>query len=332
MIFEEFLLSIYTGKCEGLTGEGYIRRERVWFHMKLCDVCNRVPAKILVTGEGDLCLDCYNARILNRIGKEDTFEYPRRITIMEPGGEIHTFDVEHVILGTMVSWEAKEVGGNYSFRECSDIDENGAVVAQRLFKKIVKGVSAKALSVSDVPTSNLLQRDGKTYGIGDKGMIHIIEDEDNGYETAFVIDGIKFSPEEFVRLFGGHPGFDVHFQIHDASDPVLGEDEYLVPVHITKDSLINELQMLINTYGDGGFIGYKDVYAFDLAFEHVVRKLEVLMESGDRKKALEAGKEIVRILESVETDDDYFPYGDIEVVCKTIDPFRTDDDLWVDEE
>lgn len=298
--------------------------------MKLCDVCKSAPAKILITGEGDYCLDCYNAKILSRFGKEDTFEYPRRITIMEPNGEIHTFDIEHTILGTLVSWDAIEVGGNYSFRECSDIDENGAVVAQRFFKKIAKGVSMKSLQIDDMPASNLLHKDGRTYSIGDKGMINIIEDEENGYETAFVIDGIKFTPEEFVRLFGGYRGFNIHFQIHDASDPLFGEDEYLVPIRITKDSLINELKTAVNTYGEGNFIGYKDVYAFDLEFDHVVKKLEVLMEAGERDKALQIGKEIVRILESIETDDDCFPYSDIEAVCKTVDPFRLDEDLWTD--
>ena len=63
-------------------------------------------------------------------------------------------------------------------------------------------------------------KDGHTYSIGDKGVIHIIEDEDNGYAPAFVIDGIKFTPDEFARLFGSWPGFDIHFQIHDASDPI----------------------------------------------------------------------------------------------------------------
>ena len=161
-------------------------------------------------------------------------------------------------------------------------------------------------------------------------MIHIVEDEDNGYEPAFVIDGMKFSPEEFVRLFGAYPGFDIHFQIHDVSDPVFGEDKYLVPIRITKESLVNELKMAVNTHGDGNFIGYKDVYAFDQAFDHIISKLEVLMEAGERDKALQTGKEIVRILQSIETDDDYFPYSDIEAVCKTVDPYRLDSELWSD--
>lgn len=298
--------------------------------IKLCDICNKEPAKILITGEGEYCLDCYNAMTLKEAGRTDTFDYPRQITIMEPSGDLHTFNIEHVILGDIVSWDAYEVDGNYSFRECSDIDENGAFVAQRFIRKIVKGVSTKSLRVDDKMASNLLRKGGKTYSINDKGIIHIVEDEDNNYLPAFVVDGIKFSPEEFTELFGGLSGFDMHFQIHDASDPVFGENEYLVPVYITKDSLIQELNTYINTHGDRGFIDHKHVFDFDASFEHIINKLEILVKAGEREKALEIGKEIVKILKGIETDDDYFPYSDIDVVCKTVDPFRIDPDIWVD--
>ena len=53
--------------------------------MDICNICKKQPVKIHIEGEGDY---------------------------------------EHVILGTVVSWDANEIGGNYSFRECSDVDEN----------------------------------------------------------------------------------------------------------------------------------------------------------------------------------------------------------------
>ncbi len=37
---------------------------------------------------------------------------------------------------------------------------------------------------------------------------------------------------------------------NDASDALFGDDEYLVPISISKDSLINELKTAVNTYGD----------------------------------------------------------------------------------
>lgn len=298
--------------------------------MDLCDICKRKPAKIHVEGEGDFCLDCYNAEILERIGKEDTFDYPRQITVMEPGGAVHTFDIEHVILGTLVSWEATEIAGNYSFRECSDIDENGAEVAERFLKKIVKGVCTKSLAIEDNRASNLVHKDGKTYRIEDKGVINIIEDEDNNFQPAFVVDGIKFTMEEFAELFGANIGFNIHFQIHDASDLLFGEDEYLVPIPITKESVIHELNTLINICSDRGFIDNKHVLQFDHSFGNIIKKLEILMEACEREKALEIGKEIIKILSAIETDDDYFPDNDIEAVCRTVDPFRIDSDLWSD--
>ena len=39
---------------------------------------------------------------------------------------------------------------------------------------------------------------------------------------------------------------------------------------------------------------------------------------------------IIRGLESIKTDDVFFPYSDIEKVCKVVDPFRLDSELWED--
>ncbi len=61
-----------------------------------------------------------------------------------------------------------------------------------------------------------------TYSIGDKGFIQIAEDDSEG-GPFYIVDGIKFTGEEFSRLFGGYMGFDIHFQIHDASDPLPGK-------------------------------------------------------------------------------------------------------------
>lgn len=115
--------------------------------------------------------------------------------------------------------------------------------------------------------------------------------------------------------------------IHNASDPILKEDEYLVPVYITKTSLIDELKTAINIYSDNGFISYKETFKFDEVFFKIIDKLEILAHSEKRDEALEAGREMVRIMKSIETDDDYFPLYDIELICKTVDPFGIDEEL-----
>ena len=111
----------------------------------LCDICKKEQARIQITGEGRYCLNCHNEMILKKYGMENTFDYPETMAVMEPDGKMHTFKVEHVILGAIVSWDAYEQGGDYHFREISDIDANGTATAKKFFRKIVDGVCTKSL-------------------------------------------------------------------------------------------------------------------------------------------------------------------------------------------
>ena len=294
---------------------------------QICDICKKEPVRVHLTGLGDYCLNCYNRMVLDKYGIEDTFEYPKTMSVMESSGSIHTFHIEHMVLGDRVSWDAFETEGHYHFREISDAETNGAAVAQRFFRKIVNGICTKSLYELEHRADNLLSRDGKSVGLREKGTINIIEDEDRGYATGFEIDGKKFTGEDLERLLGSYPGFSLQYQIHDASDPILKEDEYLVPVYITKESLTDEFQSVLNIYGDGGFVSYKDTMIFDEAFYKVTDKLKVLANSEKRADAIEAGKRILRILTHIETDDDYFPIYDIELVCKIVDPYETDAEI-----
>ena len=119
----------------------------------------------------------------------DTFKYARTMSVMEPTGELYTFEVNHIILGDIVSWEAIEQQGGYEFKGISDIEDNGTEVAKRFFKKIVDGVCTKTLD---------------HWGLKDKGVILIDEDEDNDFSPVFKIDGKKFTPEDLGQLAKGY--------------------------------------------------------------------------------------------------------------------------------
>ena len=294
---------------------------------KLCDICKKSVATIRITGEGDYCLDCHNERMLKRYGRENDYKYSKRMSVLEPSGAVHAFEIEHVILGSIVSWDAYEKNGNYHFREISDIDDNATVVAARFFQKIVDGVCTKTLQEYDMPASNLAYDDGRCYGLKDKGTINVIEDEGRDYEIGFEIDGKVFTPEQIAELLGSYPGFSIQYQIHDASDPVLKEDEYLMPVRITKQSLVDELETAIAIQGDRGFISYKDTRAFDEAFYLIIKKLKVLADSGKREDALAAARQMARVMMALETDDDFFPEYNMECICKAADPHGLDEEL-----
>ena len=283
--------------------------------------------RVHIKGHGNYCLKCYNAMALERIGADDTFHYPDTMAVSEPNGRLHSFHIEHMIMGNTVCWDAFEQNGIYHFREISDIGVNGAAAAQKFFRKIVEGVCTKSLLESSHRADNLLHRGGKYLSLRDKGTISIIEDEERGFRVGFEIDGIKFSGEDLEKLLGAFPGFSMRYQIQDASDPILKEDEYLVSVYITKKSLIDELNTAINIYSDRGFISYKEVFKFDEVFFKIIDKLEVLAHSEKRHNAIEAGREMVRVMKRIETDDDNFPLYDIELICRTVDPFGIDEEL-----
>lgn len=67
----------------------------------------------------------------------------------------------------------------------------------------------------------------------------------------------------------------MQYQIKDGSDKLLGENEYLVPVKISKQGLMEELEIALAVTTDrGGFLSYKNVPAFVYTdqIEHTARR------------------------------------------------------------
>ncbi len=106
-------------------------------------------------------------------------------------------------------------------------------------------------------------------------------------------------------------------------EPITGDHDYMVKLHITKESLLNELQAIIGIHSDDGFVSYKNTLAFSQAFDSIVDKLEVVWSSGDKEYAVDIATEILKQLHKLETDDDTFPLDEAENVCITVDPNRT---------
>ena len=275
---------------------------------ELCCKCNKNPAYIHIEGKGSYCRDCHNKQMLDVFGVKNDFDYANTIIISDSNGELHTFNVEHIILGSIVSWEAREIDGDYVFKEISDIGSNGSEVAQRFFAKIFEGVNNKTLELSSF---------GQYY-IKEKGNIQIEEDGFN--KAAFVIDGRRLTYEELTEYFSSIIGFNIQYKVCDASEPFLGKDEYLMNVKLTKDGLVDEFERMINVISDDGFMSYKKVPIFEEFFFGFVKKLELFYENG-REEAIEAGRNIIDILNNIEHDDDYFPEFEIDTVNKIISKY-----------
>ena len=69
------------------------------------------------------------------------------------------------------------------------------------------------------------------------------------------------------------------------------------------------------------FVPYKNTSSL---FDYIIRvidKLEYMWEDGRREEAEETGKEMIRILQAVETDDDQFPEYEISLIENIIYPY-----------
>ena len=285
-----------------------------------CEICKKNPAKISI-GNHSYCFDCHNKMALRDMGIDDSFTYAKNMSVIEPNGKMHSFEIEHIVLGSIVSWEANEIDGEYRFRLISDVDEDGTAIAQKLFRKVVDGVCSKTLEEHK-------SEGGASFSLKSKGNIQIIEDDDNDWTPAFEIDGKKFTPEEFAELLSGYTGFNMQYQIRDGSSPLLGENEYFVPVKISKELLLQELETALAVTTDrGGFLSYKNVSAFDELFYKILDKLQILDDALEGDKAQEIGRAIAKRLREVEHDDDWFPVGDIQMICRIVDPYGTDEEL-----
>lgn len=278
-----------------------------------CDICKKNKAIIRINGSTNYCYACHNAMMLESFGEVDTYQYPGEISVVDDNGENHTLKINHLILGSIVQWEATEVGGGYHFREISELGDSGYLVAKRFFDKITHGICTKSIGPN---------------GIKSKGVMEIVEDDDSPVGISFVIDGKKFLPNEVAELFKGYPGFNILFQINDPSQNLLNKDEYLVPVTISKESLVEELNIALAVTTTHGFISYKTVNAFAELFYKIYDKLEIMTKYGDVDETLSTAREMARILYETPSDDDCFPYDRIEEICQLADPYHTDTGLW----
>jgi len=164
--------------------------------------------------------------------------------------------------------------------------------------------------------------------IKSKGNIHIASGQNSSGGASFVIDGKSYTPEEFGELIKSYEGFNMQYQIMDGSDSLLGEDEYLVPLKITEDTILEELEMALDISADwNGFLSYEEVPVFDELYAGIIEKIKILTDCLQIKKAQKLGCAIAKRLHEIETDDDCFPYDSIKMLCDTVDPFGTNEEL-----
>ncbi len=158
---------------------------------------------------------------------------------------------------------------------------------------------------------------GSGHYLRERGYMQI---EGGEVEIQFRIDGRLYSAEEFAKCLEPYEGFMLSYQIRDPLTAFpLDRDTYYLPVRITDEVLLDELDELIKAVSGGfDFISYKDVTAFDAGFSGIYAKLKLYCESNVPGIGKAAGLKLIHRLKELETDDDVFPEYQIAWIRRVI--------------
>jgi len=141
-------------------------------------------------------------------------------------------------------------------------------------------------------------------------------------EIGFLVDGRYFGARKFADMFDRYEGFRLCWQIQDALTGVPDRDTYWVPVRLTDERLLDELERLIvSSAGSREFISYKNVNAFDIGFDALMEKLINYAGCNPPGIGKMAGMKLIRRLEELETDDDMFPEYHVAAIREVIGEF-----------
>jgi|GEM_PF-4642632 len=173
---------------------------------------------------------------------------------------------------------------------------------------------------------------GDSGGLRRKGTIRIIEKKPGSGSAALEIGGETVEAGKLGELLAPYIGSQMQYMIREASEDILRDDEYLIPVKITEDSLIDDIDDMIHAHADSrGFLTYDKALSLEMMVYPILNRLEVLAASDKRPSAVSAGKRMMRRLSKLEhervREHDDFPEHLLILIADIIDPHRTDEEV-----
>ena len=240
----------------------------------LCEICHKNVATITRDGK-PICEKCNNKLINENV----TFVCPEKVSVTINKRQM-VFNLSMVMLPNIVLWTANSVKDDYEVRMYSKLDSDLEREYEDFIKKIKDEIGFKSL-------------DGRY--LKSRGNIEVTYD-------GFIIDGIKFRPEELHRLLSSHEGYVLEYKLEKKAGFHLTEDEYLVKKRITENIVISDFRCQVNDYIDDKKIGKVRVnYIID--FMNLWEDIRILREY--HKDISHIIDELISIASNLEDKDDY---------------------------
>lgn len=195
-----------------------------------CAVCGK-PARVYL-GSTSYCLDCYNHLTDYLAGVETPTNDSYQILALDTEGHTVEFAVERFAFGTSSVWTAiEQVSDGDPRRAWGYVGRSVSIAAdaQRMtqdeaydalmvkVQRLVGHASVRATPIARGEVwSTSARRPGQVIYANETGVARI-ESNEHG-ERCVVVDGQRLSPEQFVDLLSCYEGFDLYWQVRDASD------------------------------------------------------------------------------------------------------------------
>lgn len=274
----------------------------------LCDVCKINEARIHISGEGAYCFDCHNARISEQYGYDRLAQYAREITVHDASNRPHRLKITNLLLPHCSEWIADEGDNGYQFSYMAKPGDDQSVALFRLQQKIVAGLQHESLRLHDgeYPLANALQTADGQYCLNTVGSGRIDYDREAG-SGQLIIDGRSVSASDFFRMLTAYEGYNLHFQIQELSDAVLGKDTILVPLCIDAENMLSRFEESLSWFLDGDYLSFKNESACSSALFERLDEFELLCRYGKPDTARSVGQALIDRLLAIDHNLDSFP-------------------------
>ena len=189
-----------------------------------CSKCQSPNVLVFLDGE-PYCKDCYNRHESERLGVEHFTDDILGFRYRDADGRTMRFEVEHMLFGPQAKWTAREVvePGDKRRKEgyegievelLASSYDSPAAARSALDAKVAKRMRLQSLEVLGPHVSGI-ERGGNVLMAAERGMARLEEADDGG--VCVVVDGWRFTADDFLRLMSSYVGFDLVWEIQDAS-------------------------------------------------------------------------------------------------------------------
>ncbi|MBR3225337.1 MAG: hypothetical protein IKF78_08445 [Atopobiaceae bacterium] len=195
-----------------------------------CTICGK-PARVNM-GSSSYCLSCYNhiADYLAEVETPTNDDYS--ILALDSEGRTVEFAVERFSFGSSSTWTAVEqVPDDDPRRKWGYVGRSVSIVADARLMSQEEALDALMVKTQRVTEhasmrgtrieagqiwSTTARREGEVLYANETGVARIDCSEEG--ESSIVVDGQSFTPAQFAELLSCFEGFDLYWQVRDATD------------------------------------------------------------------------------------------------------------------